>query len=230
MFGKQLPVIAIDGTAASGKGTLARKLAEIYGMAWLDTGALYRFVALTARRKKIDFKNEAAVTELAQKIAKGLKPSHLADPEIRSDESGTGASVISAYPGVRDALLELQRRFARKPPVLADGSPAKGAVLDGRDIGTVICPKAPLKFYVTARPEIRAKRRRKELQSRGITMTYEAVLADMLKRDRRDAKRAAAPMKPAKDAIILDTSDMTIDQVLDFAAGCFQDRLKLRAL
>jgi cytidylate kinase len=122
----------------------------------------------------------------------------------------------------------LQQNIARKPPLLPNGKKANGAVLDGRDIGTVICPKASLKLYVTARPEIRAKRRRKELRSRGIEMSYEAVLKDMVARDRRDAKRETAPMKPAPDAIILDTTSMTIEQVLDFAVRCVSDRLKIK--
>ena len=225
LFSRKPAVIAIDGTAASGKGTLARRLAADLEMAYLDTGLLYRYVALTARRQGIDWQSEKAVTDLAIKIARTVKPSHLADPTLRSDEAGKGSSVVSVYPGVRQALFDLQRRFAAKPPPLPDGRLARGAVLDGRDIGTVIAPEARVKFFVTARPEIRARRRFKELQSNGSSVKYEAVLADMLERDRRDAGREAAPMKPAPDAIILDTSTMTIADVLDFAKSCVSDRL-----
>jgi cytidylate kinase len=227
-FSRKKPVIAVDGTAASGKGTLARRLAADLGMAYLDTGALYRYVAVNVMQQKINWKDEAAVTALAQKLAQTVKPSHLADPAIRSDEAGKGASLVSAYPGVRKALFELQQRFAKKPPPLSGGILANGAVLDGRDIGTVIAPDAPVKLFVTARPEVRARRRWKELRGTGSDVSFETVLADMQARDKRDANRKDAPMKPAKDAIILDTSDMTIEQVLDFAMATVRKRLRLR--
>ncbi len=224
-FSRKLPVIAIDGTAASGKGTLARRLAAELGMAYLDTGALYRYVAVRAMQQNIDWRNEDAVTALAQRLAKTVRPSHLADPAIRSAEAGRGASIVSAWPGVRQALFDLQQRFARKPPALPGGTLAAGAVLDGRDIGTVIAPDAPVKLFVTARLDVRARRRWKELQAGGSTAAYESVLEDMAARDRRDAQRDNAPMKPAPDAIIVDTSDMTVEAVLDFARSCVRDRI-----
>jgi cytidylate kinase len=218
-------IIAIDGTAASGKGTIGRALAKEFAMAWLDTGALYRFVALSARRAGLDFTDEPAVTKLASTLVAGIKTEDLADADVRTDETGIGASIVSAYPGVRKALFDLQRNFAKHPPAFTLGQPAKGAILDGRDIGTVICPDAFMKFFVTARPEIRAERRFKELQARGIATTPDAVLHHMLERDRRDANRDDAPMKPADDALILDTSDWTVDEAIGFAKNCVLDRL-----
>lgn len=207
-------IIAIDGTAASGKGSLARVLAEKLGMAYLDTGLLYRMVGVEGLKRGIDIDDDRAATALAQELARNFTPALLENPDLRGEKAGPAASRSGFHPGVRDALFGLQRQFAAHPPPLADGKPAKGAVLDGRDIGTVICPRAPVKFYVTADTEIRAQRRHKELQSRGISVTYEAVLADMQERDARDSGRATAPLKPAADALVLDTSALSMEDVL----------------
>ncbi len=209
-------VIAIDGTAASGKGTLARRLAALYGFPHLDTGLLYRYVGVEAQRRGIDLDDAAAASALALKLARDLDTSILADPSYRAPEAGPAASRVSLHPGVRRALLDLQHDFIARAP--------EGAVLDGRDIGTVICPGAALKFFVTARTEIRAERRWKELRAGGMPADYDAILADMLERDRRDAEREAAPMRPALDAILIDTSDMNIEDVVASAKG-HTDRL-----
>ncbi len=214
---KHCPIIALDGTAASGKGTLARRIAEELGYAWLDTGKLYRYVGYSVLQSGGDPANESAAVAMAEKLKDTLKPEDLQNPVLSSDEAGVAASKVGPFSGVRAALLQFQKDFAHNPP-----KSAAGAVLDGRDIGTVICPDADFKFFVTANIEIRAERRFKELQSRGISVTYDAVLADMRERDARDTGRATAPMKPADDAILLDTSDMTIDEVLDKALSYIQ--------
>lgn len=207
-------IIAIDGTAASGKGTLARKLSEQLDYAFLDTGALYRVVAkhLIDQGKTADDKEGAAL--IAQNLMARFDPELLDDPAIRTDEVGQVTSKISAIPEVREALLTFQRDFAKNPPLLANGLPAKGAILDGRDIGTAVCPDADIKLYIDAPVEIRAERRHKELQSKGISVTYEAVLADMRERDARDAGRKTAPMKIADDAAMLDTGTMSVEDVM----------------
>ena len=202
-------IIAIDGNAASGKGTLAKKLAAALGFAHMDTGSLYRLVALNLMTEGRNTDDERRAVEAAAVLNKSYRPADSGNPAIRSDAVGTITSKISAIPAVRAQILELQRNFAKNSP--------RGAILDGRDIGTVVCPHADVKFFVIASPEIRAQRRHKELQSKGISVTYDAVLADMRERDARDAGRETAPMKPAADAIMLDTSGMTVDQVLAFA-------------
>lgn len=199
----RLPVIAIDGPTASGKGTLARRLATALDFACLDTGLLYRAVGLSVMRAGLDPANHVGATTAAQT----LDMSMLGDPMIRMDDAGQAASIVSTIPAVRSLLFDLQRNFAINPP-----DSKKGAVLDGRDIGTVICPDATVKLYVTADAKVRADRRHKELQSRGKNVSYEAVLEDIKVRDERDMNRAIAPLKPAADAIMLDTSDMTADQ------------------
>lgn len=209
---RRKPVIAIDGTAASGKGTLARALAGKLGFAYLDTGKLYRYVGMAVIAAGAEPADEMAATEAANAVKNKLDPEELQNDCLASDVAGQAASKVGAFPAVRAALFDYQKNFAANPP---DG--VKGAVLDGRDIGTVICPDADLKLYITAETSIRAERRHKELQSRGNSATYDAVLADMRDRDARDAAREAAPMKPADDAIIIDTSDMGIDDVLQTA-------------
>lgn len=211
------PVIAIDGPAASGKGTLSRKVAETLGFAHMDTGALYRAAGYIAQQSGGDPADEEialqAAVELRQSIERAASADDiLGNPALRSDQAGVAASKVAAMPSVRQALLELQRSFAQNP-----GEGYKGAVLDGRDIGTVICPDADVKLFVTASSEIRAERRTKELHSRGLDATYEAVLKDMQERDARDAGRKDAPMKQADDAFLLDTSDLNQAQVLEKA-------------
>ncbi|PZQ17236.1 MAG: (d)CMP kinase [Ancylobacter novellus] len=196
-------IIAIDGPAASGKGTLARRIAAHYGLPHLDTGLLYRAVAVRLIHRDMLDDAEAGAEE-----AHGLDPATLGDPELRSEAAGAGASVVSAYPQVRQALVEFQRRFAGEAP---------GAVLDGRDIGTVICPHAHVKLYVTASAEERARRRALELRARGEEVDEDEILADIRSRDARDMSRSAAPLKPADDAVHLDTTDLDADAA--FAAA-----------
>ncbi|MCJ2111669.1 (d)CMP kinase [Methylobacterium sp. E-025] len=197
-------VIAIDGPAASGKGTLAQRLARHYGLPHLDTGLLYRGVALTLLDAGASLDDEAA----AARAAEGLIADRLADPRLRDRAMGEAASRISAVPAVRAALLAWQQRFA--------GTSA-GAVLDGRDIGTVVCPDARVKLFITADAAERARRRHRELESRGETTTLAAILADIEARDARDAARSTAPLRAADDAVRLDTTHLDADEA--FAAA-----------
>ncbi|WP_440979764.1 (d)CMP kinase [Sphingomonas pseudosanguinis] len=190
-------IIAVDGPAASGKGTIARALARHYGLPHLDTGLLYRAVAATVRNMHLDPTREADAV-----AACSFDDSLLADPALRDDETGKLASVVSAHPLVRSALLQRQKRFAQQPG---------GAILDGRDIGTVIAPDADAKLFVKASPQVRARRRHNELAANGSTATFEQVLADIRARDERDSGRATAPLTQAADAAALDTSSLTID-------------------
>lgn len=212
---KATKIITIDGPAASGKGTLARRLAAAIGFAYIDTGALYRMVAKAALDRGLDPSDEDKAAQAALSLREGLSVSDFSDPALRTEIVSQNASVVAALPKVRAALLDVQRALAQNPPRLADGGAASGAVLDGRDTGTVICPAADAKFFVTASAEIRAMRRLKELQSRGFQGTYDAVLQDMRERDGRDSGRDIAPMKPADDAVVVDTSDMTAEQAFD---------------
>ena len=191
-------IIAIDGPAASGKGTLAKRLAAHYGYRHLDTGAIYRAVAYALISRGADLADEAA----AVSAARGLDPQTFDNPGLKSHQVGTAASVVSAYPEVREVLLNFQRQFAAHPP---------GAVLDGRDIGTVICPNADVKIFVVAAPGVRARRRTLEAQARGEAADEAAILADILARDERDRNRAVAPLKPAADAYLLDNSHLDIE-------------------
>lgn len=190
-------VIAVDGPAASGKGTIARALASHFGLPHMDTGLLYRAVALNLWRWGGDPSSEFEALRACAQLDFGLD-----DPELRSEPVSKIASAVSAYPSVRAALLERQREFARQ---------AGGAVLDGRDIGTVVAPDADVKLFVTARPEVRAQRRVRELLERGMSAHYEDVLADIRSRDERDSSREVAPLKPADDAILLDTSELDVE-------------------
>jgi cytidylate kinase len=198
------PVIAIDGPAASGKGTLARRLAACYDFAHLDTGALYRAVGLSVLRTGGD----PADTHRALAVARALLPDDpvFADPALRGDDAAHAASQVAAMGEVRAALLDFQQGFAARPPG------GRGAVLDGRDVGTVVCPTAPAKLFVTASVDVRAKRRVKELQATGLDVIVETVLEDMKARDERDSRRAVAPLRPAVDAFVLDTSALNADQ------------------
>lgn len=206
-------VIALDGPAASGKGTLARALADIYDFAYLDTGVLYRGVAWLMMSRGLDPQNADAAAE----TARGFSLDLIDGAPVRSREVGAAASIVAANKDVRAALLDFQRRFAHEPP-----GDAAGAVLDGRDIGTVVCPNATVKFFVFATPEQRAKRRWLELRQAQPDLTIEAVLADLKERDARDSGRTDAPMKAAEDAELLDTSDLDIDAVVA-AARCVID-------
>jgi cytidylate kinase len=197
-------LIAIDGPAASGKGTLARRLARHFNVPHLDTGLLYRATAAGL----IDKGCRLDDVERAVGVARGLALVDFNEDRLRGREMGEAASVVAAIPEVREALVEAQRRFASRP---------EGAVLDGRDIGTVICPDAPVKIFVTASPETRAQRRALELAGRGERVDYAAVLDDIRKRDARDSGRATAPLKAAEDAVTLDTTLLDIDAA--FAAA-----------
>jgi len=206
-------VIAIDGPAAAGKGTLALRLAEKYALAKLDTGLLYRAVGYKVVSQGGNIE-DAAVGEAA---ARALDPRELTNAALRTDEAASAASKVSAIPGVRAALLDFQRDFAASPPALTNGSPAKGAILDGRDIGTTVCPTAEVKLFITASTEIRAERRFKELQSRGLEAIYARVLEDMIERDARDSGRSASPLMAAMDACTLDTSALDANQAFEKA-------------
>lgn len=195
-------VIAIDGPAASGKGTLARRLAEHFDLDYLDTGSLYRAVGMKLVYAGKDPNDRAAAVEAANSI----DAEDLANPRLRQERIGQAASIVSAFPEVRQALLEFQRRFARQ---------GNGAVLDGRDIGTVVCPDAEFKFFITATLYARAKRRHKELQGQGIEVVFESVLDDLRERDERDEKRSIAPLRPSDDAFIIDTSANDAGNVFD---------------
>ena len=201
-------IIAIDGPAAAGKGTLARRIADALGYAHLDTGALYRAVGLAVRRAG----NDPADADAALAAAKTLDPAGLSDPALREEETGKAASIVSAHPAVRAALLDFQRQFAQRPP-----QNAQGAVVEGRDIGTVVCPEAERKIFVTADVEIRATRRFKELLGRGEGAIYARVLADLRERDERDGSRADAPLRRAEDAMLLDTTHLDPDQAFESA-------------
>lgn len=191
-------ILAIDGPAASGKGTIGRKLSEHYHLPYLDTGSLYRAVALQMLRAGEPLDS----VELAENAAKNLNMSLTQDPEIRSSRLADAAATVAAIPRVREQLKIVQQEFAHGPT---------GAVLDGRDIGTVVCPDADVKLYVTASAEIRANRRWLELKGSGSGLSEAQVLADVKERDARDADRATSPMKPAEDAHLLDTSNLSIE-------------------
>ncbi|MBY0354521.1 MAG: 3-phosphoshikimate 1-carboxyvinyltransferase [Rickettsiales bacterium] len=201
--------IAVDGPAASGKGTLARRLASHYGYAYLDTGSLYRAVGLRLIYGDHDPHHEASAVEAARSITE----SDLANPRLRQERIGQAASIVSAMPPVREALLEYQRRYAMRD---------EGAVLDGRDIGTVVCPDADVKIFITADMETRAKRRHRELSGEGIEVVYESVLKDLQERDERDSKRDAAPLKAAEGALMLDTTGMTAQEAFEFVLKCIE--------
>ncbi|RME14787.1 MAG: (d)CMP kinase [Alphaproteobacteria bacterium] len=196
--------VAIDGPAAAGKGTLSRAVAEHFGFAHLDTGLLYRAVG----RKVLDGADPVAA-------ARGLRPEDLTAEGLRSPEVGQAASRVATDPEVRAALVDFQRAFAARPG---------GAVLDGRDIGTVICPDADVKLFVTASPEVRAERRYRELVAAGHEASREEVLAEVIARDARDSSRATAPLRPADDAVVIDTSDMSIDEAVAEAVAVIEAR------
>ena len=207
-------IIAVDGPAASGKGTIARALARHYQLPHLDTGLLYRAVAATVRRMELDPSKEADAV-----AACGFDDLLLADPSLRDDETGQLASIVSAHPLVRAALIHRQKRFANQPG---------GAVLDGRDIGTVIAPGADAKLFVKATPQIRARRRHTELHAAGSTLSFDKVLADIRARDARDSGRSAAPLVMAADAALLDTSFLSIEASVQRAVALVDYRIRQR--
>ena len=196
-------IITIDGPAAAGKGTLARRLAQHLGFDHLDTGSLYRAVALMVLKAGGDPTDAAT----AASAARGLDWTLLADPELRSDSTAMAASNVAALPSVREALLDAQRRFASGPPG------GRGAILDGRDTGTVVCPAADIKLFVTATLEERARRRLEELRRRGSPAIWEQVLQKMRDRDDRDSQRDIAPLRPAADAVVIDTTVLSPEDV-----------------
>ena len=202
-------IIAIDGPAASGKGTLAKRLAAHFGLRHLDTGLLYRAVAKTLN----DAGRYLEDRDSAVAAAKGLDPARFDEKTLKGHAIGEAASIVSAIPEVRSALVALQRDFAQTPP---------GAVLDGRDIGTVICPSADVKIFVTAAPEERARRRAAELRQAGEPADEAAILADILRRDERDRARAVAPLKPAADAVVLDTTTLDVEAAVAAALAIIE--------
>lgn len=203
-------IIAVDGPSAAGKGTLARGLAKALGYHFLDTGSLYRMVGLAMLQAGRPGTDHAA----AIGFAKSLDPAGIIDDDLRTEDVAALASQVAAISGVRAALLQFQRDFAKRQP---------GAVLDGRDIGTVVCPDADLKFFVTAATDVRARRRFEELRASGKDAAYEAVLDDIMARDERDATRTTAPTTMADDAILIDTSELTADEVLAAVMGVVQE-------
>lgn len=205
-------VIAVDGPAASGKGTLARQLATHFGVPYLDTGKLYRAAAWKVLEKSGDIQNVAD----AVNAAKNLQPTDISSPNLFSEAVGNAASIVSAIPEVRQALLEFQRNFADR---------SHGGVLDGRDIGTVICPDANVKLFVTANLDARAQRRYQELKRNGLDITIEEMRSNLKERDERDAQRQIAPLAPAEDAWQIDTSDMDAEEVFQVVLSKIDDML-----
>jgi cytidylate kinase len=226
-------IVAIDGPAGAGKSTASRRLAARLGFAMVDTGAIYRAVALAASRAGVAFDDDRGLERLLPSLAIHFDPPPAGNPEagqrvllggedvsalIRTPPMSLGASAVSARPVVRAGLLELQRRLAAAP-----GN--RGAVLEGRDIGTVVFPDADAKFFLSARPEVRARRRFEELRAKGDPATFEQVLADQLKRDRDDSQRAVAPLRAAADAVTVDTSDLSLDEVVERLAREVEERM-----
>jgi cytidylate kinase len=218
------PIVAIDGPAGAGKSTVARRLAETLGFVLVDTGALYRAVALAAERASLGWGDEAAVGALARSLVRRRAFTFERDAEnglrvgfdgedvtdaIRAPNVGMGASTVSAHKQVRDALLDLQRQAGKEG----------GVVLEGRDIGTVVFPDAEVKFFLTARQEVRARRRFEELKAKGMRVTFEETLEDVRRRDEQDTTRAVAPLRQAADAILLDNSDVTVDDIVKSMAS-----------
>ena len=205
-------IIAIDGPAASGKGTLAKRIAAHFGFHHLDTGLLYRAVArdMRASNSALDNPDDAA------KAAQNLDPATLDDPTLRHPGLGSAASLIAQIPSVRTILRDFQQRFAHQPP---------GAVLDGRDIGTVVCPDADVKIFVVADTDVRAERRYLELSQRGEAVTREGIFETIASRDKRDSERVDSPMKPAQDAMLLDTTKLGIDEAFDAAVELIKRKI-----
>ncbi|MES1990367.1 MAG: (d)CMP kinase [Pseudomonadota bacterium] len=210
-------VIAIDGPAAAGKGTLAKRLASHYGFAYLDTGSLYRAVGVAVQAQGLDPSDKSAAVAAAH----ALDATKIDEKAIRTAQAGAAASVVAVMQPVREAILQFQRDFAGNPP-----NSAKGAVLDGRDIGTVVCPEAQVKFFVTASPEIRAHRRWLELKGSGSAISEAQVLEDTRERDRRDTERATSPLRPASDAHLLDTTNLSIEAAFGEAVAIIDKSMR----
>lgn len=206
-------IITIDGPAGSGKGTIAAALAKKYKMAYFDTGMVYRAVGLQMVLDGNDLNDENKAAEIAANLTFPKMMTLSANKDFRSDVGSKAASIVSAYPQVRSALLAMQKNFANNP-VFADGTPADGVIYDGRDTGTVICPQADLKLYVIADLTIRAQRRCRDLNNAGHEISFEQVFADMKARDDRDQNRSTAPLKPAPDAVTIDTSNFQLEDSL----------------
>ena len=204
-------IIAVDGTMASGKGTIATRLAAWYGLPHMDTGRLYRAAGIAALKQGVDF---ADVDKLAQ-VARTLDLNTFSEVELRTAEAGQAASKVAVIPEVRQALLDLQRSFAAQPG---------GAILDGRDIGTVVCPDADIKLWIDASIDVRAARRWRELSAKGDPITLEEMIAHLKERDARDRSRSEAPMIAAADAVLIDTTDLTIDAAVDRARAVIEDK------
>jgi cytidylate kinase len=204
-------IIAVDGPAASGKGTLARRLARHYGLTHLDTGAIYRSIALSVLRSGGDPHDGADALAAARSFGQAM----FGDAELRTEPVSRAASIVAAHPGVRAEVIGIQRQIAHAPP---------GAVIDGRDIGTVVCPEAEIKFYVTASPQERARRRTREFEARGEAADFAAILHEIRKRDERDRTRPVAPMKPAPGAHLLDTTSLDIEAAFQAARRIIDGR------
>lgn len=211
-------IIAVDGPAGAGKGSLARSLANKYNLAYLDTGLSYRAVAYKLLHAGVSLKDPLEAEILAESLTmEDLDDSH----DLRCEKVGNAASIISEYPEVRQAIYHFQRNFALHTPVGYTGT-----ILDGRDVGTVICPDADVKFFITASEEVRANRRLKELQERGIQSIYSQILQGIIERDQRDRSRQASPLKPAEDAIIIDSSDKTPQEMVKIASSYIEPLLE----
>lgn len=221
----QFITIAVDGPSASGKGTLARRLAEQFHLFYLDTGSVYRAVAKHILNTGGNPDDVEAAVSAATYVQDHLTWDMIDNPELRTDVVADATSRSCRFPPVRDIITETLRLYANHPPINAKHKNYQGSVLDGRDIGTVVCPQADVKLYVTANPEIRAERRFKELSVKGIKTTFEAVLQDMMDRDARDSGRVTSPLKPSPDAIIFDTSTMNIETAFEQAVQIIRSRI-----
>lgn len=217
-FKNTAPVIAVDGPSASGKGSVAEKVADYLGYHYLDSGAIYRILAFAAYKAGIDWSDEQSLAELASRLNIDFKQSEVfldgdrVSEAIRSEAMGRGASEVAVHPAVRAALLQLQQNFRKTP----------GLVADGRDMASVVFPDAKLKIFLTASTEIRAKRRHLQLINRGLSADYQAILDDLTQRDLRDSQRSAAPLKQMPDALLLDTTNRTIQEAVDFILNAYQ--------